>query len=293
MSAGQWLSKSAGFMLLLWGLAFVDAAHAQVRLKSKPAGKIPDQFVVEFTYPPQARLRLFVNDIPVYQHRVGSPEEEQEPEIRRGFPIQHFVVPGENTLRVEVDGDSETVQGKLQTLSVKVGKDLAMTETYSDVGDIQVKTPLVFTAPKGLKPPLWRTGKKIAWSDEEKKQVHARIAELQQLLQAKNFKAFTARLTPSIQETVRLTGIGDAKLLARREVMDWEGLAEAGDWAVRSPSVEALDCKLLGDGWLVECLEKGTDHTLQVTSDGVTEGRRFLWMKRDAGYGLYQKVSLF
>ncbi|MFY1824495.1 hypothetical protein ACN47A_01145 [Myxococcus fulvus] len=280
-------------MVLLLGLAFVDAAHAQVRLKSKPAGKIPDQFVVEFTYTLQARPRLFVNDVPVYRHRVGSPEEELEPEVRRGFPIQHFVVPGQNTLRVEVDGHPETVQGKVQNLSVKMGKDLVANETYSDVGDIQVKEPLVFNAPKSLKPPLWRTGKKIAWSDEEKKQVHAKVVEVQQLLQAKKFKEFTAHLSPSIQETVRLAGIGDAKLLARREVMDWEGLAQASDWAVRSPSVEALDCKLHGDGWLVECLEKGKEHTLQFTSDGVTEGRRFMWMKRDTGYGLYQRVSLF
>ncbi|AKF85379.1 hypothetical protein MFUL124B02_11640 [Myxococcus fulvus 124B02] len=280
-------------MLLLLGLAFVNAAHAQVRLKSKPAGRIPDQLVVEFAYKPQARLRLFVNDVPVYQHRVGSPEEELEPEVRRGFPIQHFVVAGQNTLRVEVDGHPETVQGKVQKLSVKVGKDLVANETYADVGDIQVKEPLVFEAPKGLKPPLWRTGRKIAWNDEEKKQVHAKIVELQQLLQAKKFEDFTRRLSPSIQETVRLAGIGDAKMLARREVMDWEGLAQASDWAVRSPSLEALDCKLHGDGWLVECLEKGTDHTLQLTSDGVTEGRRFMWMKQNAGYGLYQQVSLF
>lgn len=282
-------------MLLMLSLAFVDAAHAQVRvrLKSKPAGKIPDQFVVELAYKPQARPRLFVNDVLVFRHPESSPDEEPESEIQRGFPIQHFVVPGKNTLVMEVDGPAETVQGKLQKLTVKVGKDRVMNETYSDVGTIQVKTPLIFEAPKSLKPPLWRTGQRIVWNDAEKKQVHARIVELQQLLQAKKFEDFTAHLAGSIQETVRLAGIGDAELLSRRDRMEWEGLAQASDWAVRSPSVEALDCKLYGDGWLVECLEKGTDHTIQFTADEVTEGRRFMWMKRNTGYSLYEKVSLF
>ncbi len=282
-------------MLLMLNLAFVNAAHAQVqvRLKSKPAGQIPDQFVVELAYNPQARPRLFVNDVLVFRHPESSPDEEMESEIQRGFPIQHFVVPGKNTLLMEVDGHAETVQGKLQKLTVKVGKDLVMNETYADVGNIQVKIPLIFKAPKSLKPPLWRTGQKIVWNDAEKKRVHAKIVELQQLLQAKKFEAFTAHLSSSIQETVRLAGIGDAKLLARREIMQWEELAQASDWAVRSPSVEALDCKLYGDGWLVECLEKGTDHTLQFTADEVTEGRRFMWMKRDTDYSLYTEISLF
>ncbi|WP_141648087.1 hypothetical protein [Myxococcus llanfairpwllgwyngyllgogerychwyrndrobwllllantysiliogogogochensis] len=282
-------------MLLMFCLAFVEAAHAQVqvRLKSEPAGTIPDQFVVEFTYKPQARPRLFVNDVLVYRHPVSSPEEDMEPELRRGFPIQHFVVPGKNTLRVEVDGHAESVQGKLQKLTVKVGKDRALAETYSDVGNIQVKAPLTFKAPTKLKPPLWRTGQKIVWSDAEKNQVHAKIVELQQLLQAKKFEDFTALLAGPIQETVRLTGIANAKKLTQREMMEWEDLSQASDWAVRSPSVEALDCTLYGGGWLVECLEKGTDHTLQFTANEVREGRRFMWMKRDAGYSLYTKVSLF
>ncbi|AKQ68259.1 hypothetical protein A176_005171 [Myxococcus hansupus] len=282
-------------MLLMLSLAFVESAHAQVsvRLKSKPAGKIPEQYVVDLAYKPQARPRLFVNDVLVFRHPESSPDEEMESEVQRGFPIQHFVVPGKNTLRMEVDGEAGTVLGKLEKLTVKVGKDLMMNETYSAVGNIQANTPLVFNAPKGLKPPLWRTGQKIVWSDAEKPLVHAKIVELQQLLQAKKFKDFTAHLKPSIQETVRLAGIGDAELLARRESMEWEELAQASDWAVRSPSVEALDCKVYGDGWLVECLEKGTDHTLQFTADAVTEGRRFMWMKRATGYSLYKKISLF
>lgn len=287
--------RNSSYMLLMLSLAFAEAAHAQVRvrLKSKPAAKIPDQFVVEFAYKPQARPRLFVNDVLVFSHPESSPDEGMESEIQRGFPIQHFVVPGKNTLLVEVDGHAETVHGKLQKLTVKVGKDLVMNETYSDVGNIQVKTPLNFEAPKSLKPPLWRTGQKIVWNDAEKKRVHAKIVELQQLLQAKKFEDFTAHLAGPIKETVRLAGIGDAELLARREIMQWESLAQASDWAVRSPSVEALDCKLHGDDWLVECLEKGTDHTLQYTADEVTEGHRFMWMKRDTGYSLYEKISLF